>query len=422
MSVLSRVLGAFESKVADTRALTNEAIYGTPSSKAGVSVSIQSAWRVSAVAGCVRAVAQDVAQLPLKLMRESDAGKKLPVKDRVLYRVVHSRPNSWQTAMAFRAQLTSHAALGKGGYALVSRVDNEVQELLPAPYGAIRVEPLRDMTPRYWAKRPNGTEFEVPANQLLRIQDLTWNGLEGMAAYDNAKEAIGLAIATEESQAKLHVNGARPSGVLTTDSAFKSDETPKKIRDEWTAIYGGASATNGSVAVLDSGFKYQPLAMTGVDAETLASRKMQVEEVCRFFGVPPTRIGYSDKASTYASAAQFAQDYVTFCLMRWVTIWEQALSFTLLTEQEVKEGYFFQHEMKGILRGDHVGRSTLFKAALGTASSSGWMSPNDVRRAEDMDPSDQEGADEIMTPAKMAGKATPSPAEAGPDAEDDATA
>jgi HK97 family phage portal protein len=420
MSILGRAVRAFEGKAVDASSLTEERIFGERASKSGASVTVRSSWRVSAVAGCVSAIAKDVSQLPLKLVREEESGKENVVRDRELYRVVSRRPNVWQTSLTFRGQLTAHAALGHGGYALITRDgDGEVMELLPAPYGAVSNEPALDGTPRYFVQLRDGSKRLVPTESLLRIAPLSWDGMTGMSAYNNARESIGLAIAMEESQSKLHLNGGRPSGVLSTDASFKNADTPKKIRDEWRAIYGTASEEGGSVAVLDSGMKYTQLSMTGIDAETLASRKYEVEETCRFFDMPPWRIGYSDKTSTYASAAEAAEGYVRNCLMWWVINWEQSLSFALLTEEEIRSGLCFKHELKGFLRGNHAARSAYLKSALGTASSPGWMSVNDARRAEDMDPSDQEGADEIVTPSKMAGKAAPGAPPAPEDAPED---
>ena len=326
--------------------------------------------------------------------------------------------------MGFRGQLTAHAVLGKGGYALVTRVGGEVRELLPAPYGSIRVRQDPDWTVHYFARNPNGPEFEVPARDLLRVEGLSWTGLGGNPAIDQAREAIGLAMATEESQASLHRTGARPAGLLTTDASFAGKpEMADRVRENWLKAYGPAGG--GGVAVLDAGMKFQTLTMTGVDAQHLETRRFQIEEVCRIMGpVPPTRIGYTDKASTYASAAQFAQDYVTFCLQAWVTTWEQALSLALLTEQEIADGYIFRHELKGLLRGDAAARSAYFTAALGTASSPGWMSPNDVRRAEDQDPIVQDGADLVVTLKNFSGQAAPGAAPAAEleDPEDEAPA
>ena len=421
MSVLETMLSGRKSQEQKARAdlaILEALLGGGSQSKSGTVVNELSALRVSAVAGCVRAVSQDVAQLPLKLVQESPDGTKRPARAHVLYRILHDRPNAWQTAMGFRGQLTAHAALGKGGYALVTRVGGEVRELLPAPYGSIRVQQEADWTVRYWARNPYGPEFEVPAHNLLRVEGLSWTGLGGHPAVDQAREAIGLAMATEESQANLHRTGARPAGLLTTDASFAGKpEQAERIRDNWLKAYGPSGG--GGVAVLDAGMKFQALTMTGVDSQHLETRKYQVEEVCRIMGVPPTRVGYSDKASTYASAAQFAQDYVMFTLSAWVTAWEQALSLALLTEEEIADGYIFRHEMKGLLRGDPASRATYFKSALGTASSPGWMSVNDVRRAEDQDPVTQDGADMVVTPKNFSGQAAPVPPTDAPEPDDD---
>jgi HK97 family phage portal protein len=407
VSVLARILGGgrdVESKATFDQLLL-ESAYISSLSKAGVEVSPLSALRVSAMAGCVRAIAQDLAQLPVKLMQEV-SGETLPAKGHVLSRIVRERPNAWQTSMAFRGQLTAHAALGRGGYALVTRVGSEVRELLPAPYNSVRMTQGVDWSVRYFARAPGGTEFEVPADSLLRIESLSWTGLGAIPAMDQARDALGLAIGTEESQANLHKSGGRPAGLLSTEQSFGGKpEMANRVRENWLKAYGAGGT--GGIAVVDAGMKFQQLTMTGVDAQHLETRKYQVEEVCRFMGVPPTRIGYSDKASTYASAAEFAAQYVKYTIRAWAQNWEESLSRVLLTDEEIAAGYFFRHEMGGLLEGTPDVQANIFKAALGTASSPGWMSVNDVRRKMDMNPLDQPGADLVVTPKEFAGAPPP---------------
>lgn len=419
MSVLATILGG---RGADTLAAPAEQrilevlLGASRTSKAGVVVTEMDALRVSAVAGCLRAVSQDVAQLPLKLMQEREDGTKLPAKKHRVYRIVHDRPNAWQTSMGLRAQLTGHAVLGKGGYALVTRVNGVVQEVLPAPYNAIRVQQDSNWGVRYFARAAGGKEFEVPGSDLLRIQGWSWTGLEGFPAIEQARDVLGLAMAMEEAQSGLHKNGTRPAGLLSTDASFAGKpEMANRIRENWLKAYGAGGP--GGVAVVDAGMKFVPITMSGADAETLDSRKFQIEEVCRILGVPPTRIGYSDKASTYASAAQFAQDYVKFTLAWWLGNWEQALSMALLTEEEIADGFIFRHEMGGLLEGTPDIQANVFKAALGTSSSPGWMSVNDVRRKLDLNPLSQPGADLVVTLKEFAGaQSSPKPA---PKSDDD---
>ena len=420
MSVLARMLG----QEAETKASFDEAFLAAINmvsvSKSGIEISALSAMRVSAMAACVRAIAEDVAQLPLKLMQDMPDGSKRQAREHSVYRVVRGRPNAYQTSMALRGQLTAHAVLGRGGYALVTRVGGRVEELLPAPFGSIRYEQDARWGVRYFGKRPaGGGEFEIPASNLLKLEGLSWSGLGGIPAMEQARDALGLALSTEESQATLHKTGARPAGLLSTDASFAGKpEMADRVRENWLRAYGPGGG--GGVAVLDAGMKFQSLTMTGVDAQHLETRRYQVEEVCRFMGVPPSRVGYSDKATTYASAAEFAAQYVKYVIRGWTENWEQSLSMALLTPEEVAAGYFFRHELAGLLEGTPDVQANVFKAALGTASSPGWMSVNDVRRKLDMNPLTQEGADLVVTPKEFSGQAAPvaTPAMDAPEDED----
>jgi len=402
--LLDRFLAPTERKV-----ITDDSIMallgGTGTSKAGVVVDAFTALRVSTTFACVRAVAEDVAQLPLKLLREEKSGRKTPAYDHRLYDIVSVRPNAYQTSHGFREMLSMHASLLRGGYAWINRVTRGVEELLPLAPGVVTARQGRDWTVYYSVSLPNGKSVEVAPDDILRIEGPSWYGYGALQLLDQAREAMGLSIATEEAQAKLHANGVQPSGLLSRDGEMKKEQK-ERVRDLIAQAHAGAE-NRGKLLILDQGFKFQQFTMSGVDAQTLESRRYQVEEIARMFGVPPLRIGYSDKASTYASAEQFALQYVRHTIGPWVNRWEQALSLALLTEPERRAGYFFHFVLDGLLRGDWSARSVYFKAALGTASSPGWMSPNDVRRLEDLDPSDQEGADDIITPEDMAGKEPP---------------
>jgi hypothetical protein len=219
-----------------------------------------------------------------------------------------------------------------------------------------------------------------------------------------AAESIGLSMAIEESQARLHANGARPSGTLSTDETL-TDEARKRLKAMFEDGFQGV-LNAGKVPVLDNGVKFNPAAMTGVDAQTLESRKHQVIEIARMMRVHPQMLFESDKTSTYASAAQFALDFIKFCLDPWLVRWEQRITRDLLTSKDVRAGYYAHFVREGLLRGDEAARANYYKAALGTASSPGWMSPNDVRRLEDMDPG-EEGLDRVITATDMGGGADP---------------
>ncbi len=136
--------------------------------------------------------------------------------------------------------------------------------------------------------------------------------------------------------------------------------------------------------------------MNGVDGQHLQTRKHQVEEICRYFRVFPSMIGYSDKATTYGSAEAFFGAHVVHSLMPWIVLWEQAMSRDLLSEYEENEGYFLKFCFEGLLRGNAQERATFYESAITRGC---WMSRNEARRPEDLDP--KPGLDEMHRPLNM---------------------
>ena len=398
MSILRALLGGpAERKVVDVSQLTWESLLGSgAASKTGVSVNVDTALRVSTVLACCRALGEDLAQLPLKLYRKRGRNT-VEAEDHPVYRLLVDGPNEWQTSVEWRCDSMLHAVLSLGHFAVISmRVDTrEVLEILPVVPENVTIRRQGDWAPTYEIKMANGESRTFPRDQMLHVRGSGWNTYAALALVQEAREAIGLAIATEETQARMHSNGARPVGFLTTDTEL-GQPARERLKTMWADRFAGLGNA-WKTPVLDNGLKFQAAGLSGVDAQHLETRKHQVEEIARALGVFPQRIGYSDKTSTYASAEQFFIAHVIYSVMPWVRRWEQALNRDLLSRRERAAGLFVKFNVNALLRGDAKARSEFYRAALGTASSPGWMTPNEVRELEELDPLD--GLDEVTMPS-----------------------
>ena len=396
MSFVRRLLGGAETKASDFAALTWSALLGGQPSKSGVSVNVDTALRTSAALGCCRVLAEGIAQLPLKVMREDESGKKTIEKKHPLHKILWRKPNDWMTSFELRETLMYHALLAESGSAYVSRSSRtgDVLEVIPLVPG--RVKPLQDRQNRvaYELSDANGVVGIAKPGELFRIRGPSWNGYRGMEMIQQARDALGLTIAIEEGQAKFHANGARPSGVVGLEGAQKP-EVMERLRRSWVDTFGGVGNTARTV-FLDNAAKYTPIVMTGVDAQLLETRKFQVEDVARMFRVFPQLLGYSDKTSTYASAEQFFLAHVIHSLGPWIERWEQSIARDLLTEDELDKGYFAKFSVQGLLRGDAKSRAEFYSSGI----LNGWLVRNEARRIEDLDPLD--GLDEPLVPLNMA--------------------
>lgn len=356
--------------------------YGNTS--AGKSVNEHTAMQMTAVYSCVRILAETVAGLPLHVYRYTDNGGKEKHWQHPLYRLLHDEPNLEMTSFAFRETLMSHLLLWGNAYAQIIRnARGEVVALYPLMPNKITVD--RDSSGRlFYLYRRNPEDFSsqdkpsevyLQPSDVLHIPGLGFDGLVGYSPIAMAKNAVGLAIATEEYGAKFFANGAAPGGVLEHPGVIKD---PQKVKDSWNTVYQGSGNAH-KVAVLEEGMKYQPIGISPEQAQFLETRKFQINEIARIFRVPPHMLADLEKSS-FSNIEQQSLEFVKYTLDPWVVRWEQAMCRSLLSESE-KSKVFIKFNVDGLLRGDYVSRMN----GYATARQNGWMSANDIRELENLD-------------------------------------
>lgn len=363
--------------------------------------------QMTAVYSCVRILAEAIAGLPLHLYRYTDSGGKEKATDHPLYLLLHDEPNPEMSSFVFRETLMTHLLLWGNAYAQIIRNGKgEVMALYPLMPNKMSVE--RDENGQLYytytrsaeeAKTSETGRVILLPKDVLHIPGLGFDGLVGYSPIAMAKNAIGLAIATEEYGAKFFANGAAPSGVLEHPGTIKD---PQRVREAWQSQFGGSS-NSGKIAVLEEGMKYTPISISPEQAQFLETRKFQINEIARIFRVPPHMVGDLEKSS-FSNIEQQSLEFVKYTLDPWVVRWEQSIARSLLSENEKKQ-YFVKFNLEGLLRGDYASRMN----GYATARQNGWMSANDIRELENLDriPA-EEGGDLYlingnMLPLKQAG-------------------
>ncbi len=381
------------------------ATFGGGATKSGATVTAETALQVSVVLSCVRVIAEGVAQVPFVVMKESaDARTRLPAKQHPLFDLLHRKPNRWQTSFGFRETMTMHAALMGNAYAFISRVGagRRIAELIVLPPNRVKTTAAADGTLTYAVTGRDGATRDLTEADVWHWRGPSWDGQAGMVLIQLAREAIGLAMATEETQANLHAKGVRASGVYSIDATL--DSTQYENLKAWVSKEFGGSSVAGVPMVMHRGAKWTPTSMTGVDAQHLETRKHQIEEICRMFRVLPIMAGQSDKAATYASAEQMFIAHLVHTLATWYERIEQSADCFLLTDKERAEGYYTFLDPAGMLRGALKDTAEyLYKLV-----SIGAMTRNEAREKLDLNPID--GLDEPLTPSNTLTSATNEPA------------
>ena len=369
-------------------------------STAGKRVNEFTAMQTTAVYACVRILAESIAGLPLHVYAYRGEGRER-VPEHPLFTILHDAPNPEMTSFVFRETLMVHLLLWGNAYAQILRDRaGRVAGLYPLLPNHMSVNRDEDGRLYYTYQRvtdenPNfkrGGEVILPAEDVLHIPGLGFDGLIGYSPIAMARNAVGMTLACEEYGASFFANGARPGGVLQHPGVLKD---PAKLRESWQAVYGGAANT-GKVAVLEEGMTYQQIGIPPEEAQFLETRKFQVDEIARLYRIPPHMVGDLDKSS-FSNIEQQSLEFVKYTLNPWVVRWEQALQKSLLFPEERKR-YFIRFNVDGLLRGDYQSRMQGY--AVGRQN--GWLSANDIREMEDMNPIPaEEGGDTYLINGNM---------------------
>ena len=343
------------------------------STTSGKTVNEKTALQTTAVYACVRILSETLASLPLHMYRHTDSGKEKATSN-PLYRLLHDEPNPEMTSFVFRETLMSHLLLWGNAYAQIIRDGRgKVVALYPLLPDKMEVDRTA-IGELFYEYQSDKGKVVLKKEEVIHIPGLGFDGIKGQSPIAMAKNAIGMAIATEEYGAKFFSNGANPGGVLEHPGVVKD---PKRVRDSWNAVYQGSSNAH-RVAVLEEGMKFTPIGIPPEQAQFIATRKFQISEIARIFRIPPHMIGDLEKSS-FSNIEQQSLEFVKYTLDPWVVRWEMALRKALLNPAE-KEEYFIKFNVDGLLRGDYQSRMSGY--AVGRQN--GWLSANDVRELEDL--------------------------------------
>lgn len=346
---------------------------------AGEAVTDYTAMSISAVWACVNLISGTTSSLPLMVYRTGRDGSRTVAVDHPLYHLLHDRPNFDQTAVDFWDFAGSSIELWGNSF---SRRILEGDRLL----GLVPVNPsimspprrLRDGTIEYrWSE--DGKQFVETDRTMLHIRGPGGNPLGGMSTLTFGRHAFSLARATDKAAGRVFKNGLQPSGALV----FKEWLSPKERETAEAVLAEKAGAGNaGKPMILEGGTDWKPFTINPEDAQMLESRAFSVEEICRFFGVPPHMVGHTAKSSSWGTGLeQQTLGFQKFTLRRRLRRIEQALMQQLLTPVERKQ-IVIEFSLEGLLRGDTRGRSAFYREM----TSIGAMTINEVRALENLPP------------------------------------
>jgi len=368
---------------------------GGGTSASGQAINQTSATRLGAAYRCVQVLSRGVASLPLVVMqREKPRGRKR-VDDHPLSDLLHLQPNPRQTSYGMRQMMQANIMFHGNGYGVIRRDGGgRVRELWPVPASAVEVVPQKSGKTIYKIESAEGNREPWDSSEVLHVPGLSFDGIKGLSVLAAAREAVGSGLALQEYGNTLFKRGGRIPGIITTPYNDVSKERRSNVRAGWEEAVGGQSNWH-TPAVFPKGWDYKDIGIKPDEAQWIESKKFNVVDVCRFFGVNPQKVYDFDNA-TFTNIEHTNLAHILDDLQPWIELWEQELSRKLLTAEERAAGFYIHFILQGILRGDTASRAAYY------ASGRQWgtLSANDVRELEDMSGIGEQG-DMYLVPFNM---------------------
>lgn len=362
--------------------------------KASVVVTPANAMCLPAVFAAISAISNPIGSVPTRLHhRDPDTGVTRVAREHPAHKLVARRANPRTNSGVFRKTVQGHA-LGHGnGYAEIQRRRNgdpvALWQLLPDRTAA----ELKTDGRLVYNTNVDGKSFTIPAEDVLHIKGLSFDGIVGYSPIRLAREAIGVGVAAQEFGAKFFANEAKSGGVLMHPGKL-SGGAKTNIRDSFEEQGGLDNAHR--VKVLEEGMKWVSTTIPPDDAQFLGTREFTIADVARMFGVPLFLLQSMEKTSSWGSGiSEMLIGFVKLTLANWAVTWEEELNAKLLTEAEQDAGYYFKVDLRGLMRGDDMARAAFY----GDGIADGWMTRADARELEDLNPID--GLDEPLVPLNM---------------------
>jgi HK97 family phage portal protein len=353
---------------------------GGQDSFSGEQINTETAMRTAAVYGCVRIITGATANLPLHVYRRVNDNTREKDNQHPLWNVLRRRPNPYQKPTIFRRYMQTCLLLRGNAYARIVRgVGGKIIQLIPLNPDRVKVDQKANLELEFTYKREDGNEVVYNQNDVFHLVGMTLDGIRGVSVIEYAKHSIGLSIATQRHGSQFFKNGTKVGSVL---------KHPNQIGKEGfdflkSSLDSYRSDKAGGTLILEEGADFQNLGMSAEDAQFVETMKLSRTDIAMFFGVPPHMLGDTEKSTSWGTGIeQQGIGFVTYTLEDWLTCWEDAFNTDLVRDDEQET--YVQFNRNALTRGDI---STRYQA-YATGLQWGFISPNEVRALENLNPRD----------------------------------
>ena len=370
MGLLERIKNVFvpQDNNAEQRSITYTTPFGT-----GTNVSPDTALTFTAVWAAIRLLTESVSSLPISVYRVENNGDKTEAVKESLYSLLKYKPNTYQNKITFFEKIMMDLCVNGNSYVYIERNRlARVTGLYCMNYEDMTI--IQKDNQLFYENGETGQVYD--SNDVLHFTGLTTDGIEGLSPITQCKKAIGWGMAIEEYGNTFFKNGAKLSGVLSTDRSL-SETAIDRLRQSFNNTYSQLSGSN-QTAILEEGLTFKPVGISPDQAQFLASRTFSLEEIGRIWNIPPHMLGDLSKSS-FNNIEMQSQEFVTYTLLPYLTRIENEMNLKLFRTSDVGR-LFVKFNVGGLLRGNIKDRSEFYTKMINT----GVMSINEVRALEDL--------------------------------------
>ncbi len=347
----------------------------------GLVTSERAILQLSTAMACVRLLASTIATLPISIYRRLPNGEREPATEHPLYALLHNQPNASMTAVDYWQMQIAWMLLRGTAYAEMDIIGTRLVALDPLQPQCLTWRKLDNGARRYTYRDPKtGRSRDIDESRIWKLPAFTLDGCEGLSPIKYGCSVFGNATAADDASGNLFANGlSSPGFVRTANDRWLTEKQRDSLRGHLREFAYKAQHAR-EVFILEGGMEYTPLAMNPDDAQMLETRSFNIEEICRWFGVPPTLVGHGEKTSNWGTGLEQQNlSFLTYSLRPWLTKIEQSIWKNLISAGD-KAKYYAEFNVEGLLRADSKGRAEFYSSGL----QNGWINRQTVAQRENL--------------------------------------
>lgn len=368
-------------------------------SESGVPVDSDSAFNCSAVYAAVNIISGVIGTLPIKVISELRRNRKLSREidwNSREARCLSVQPNAYRTPSTHFTTAQAHVLMQGNTYTSIERTGGgELNALWLIAPNICRPVFDRGNDMRYEIDVANGPKRYEKVEDMIHVPGMGYDGIQGYSVIDKARESIGLTLAAEKHGNKTFANSAVPKGVLSTQQTL-NDPIIKRISRQWGKRHRGLDNV-ARIAILEAGLEYKDVGMTHQEIEFLQTRKFQINEIARWFNLPPHMLKDLEKSS-FSNITQQSEEFIIYSILPWLVRYEQEINRKIfLPTWSANERRYCKFDFSIYLRPNMLDRFKAYQLAI----MSGWMNRDEVRFLEELNEMPNGEGAIFLTPLNM---------------------